>query len=193
MAAPAVRSKAMADKDQAKVWSQVRQAQSQVVAAVPMTNSETVEVRGTSSYARVMDNKSVQKELDSIAAPIEKGYRSLVAQLRDQNAVGVVVAINGEIVWADVFASTDLLQKYWPKLVRSYAADAIVGRAAKTDVTQSSAQDFLDHLEGRHESVESEPGLYRHTEVTGDDFRVFELTSLLPKTGFDVHITKMAQ
>ncbi len=193
MAAPAVRSKAMADKDQAKVWSQVRQAQSQVVAAVPMTNSETVEVRGTSSYARVMDNKSVQKELDSIAAPIEKGYRSLMAQLRDQNAVGVVVAINGEIVWADVFASTDLLQKYWPKLVRSYAADAIVGRAAKTDVTQSSAQDFLDHLEGRHESVESEPGLYRHTEVTGDDFRVFELTSLLPKTGFDVHITKMAQ
>jgi len=28
--------------------------------------------------------------------------------------------------------------------------------------------------------------------VTGDDFKAFSLTSLLPKTGFEVHIAKMA-
>ena len=40
--------------------------------------------------------------------------------------------------------------------------------------------------------AESEPGLYRQTEITGDGFKVFELTSLLPKTGFQVHVAKMA-
>ena len=43
--------------------------------------------------------------------------------------VGVVAAVNGQIVWADIFASTGLLQKYWPKLVRSYASEAVVTKA----------------------------------------------------------------
>jgi len=192
MAAPGVRGRAMADKDQAKVWSQVRQAQHEVVGSVPMSSSETVEVQATSSYAKVMDNKAVQKQLDSVARPIEKSYLSVIKQLRDRNAIGVVVAVNGEIVWADIFASTDMLQKYWPKLVRSYAAEAIISRAGNKEVSESSAQAFLDDMEGRHESVESEPGLYRHTEITGDGFKVFELTALLPKTGFDLHVAKMA-
>jgi hypothetical protein len=48
-------------------------------------------------------------------------------------------------------------------------------------------------MEGRRETVESEPGLYRHTEITGDGFKAFELTALLPKTGFDLHVAKMAE
>lgn len=193
LVAPSVRSKAMADRDQAKVWSQVRKAQNEVVAQMPAGARETVEVQATSSYARVMDNRAVQKQVDSIAQPIENSYRTLIKQLRDQNAVGVVVAVNGEIIWADVFASTDLLQKYWPKLVRSYAAEAMVTHAENKHVTEAAAQAFLDDLGGKHETVESEPGLYRHTEITGDGFKAFELTSLLPKTGFDLHIAKMAE
>ncbi len=129
-----------------------------------------------------------------MAEPIQRNYQSLIQQLRDQNAVGVVVAVNGQIVWADIFASTNLLEKYWPKLVQSYAAEAVVTRtqgAARSTVKQ--AQEFLNHLDGRHETVDSEPGLYRHTEIAGDGFRAFELTSLLPKTGFDLHVAKMAE
>ncbi len=191
MAQPAVRARAMADKDQQKVWEEVgktRSAMSEtvVVAAAP-------EINTTSSYAKVMDNKEVQKKLDSVAEPIQHNYQSLIRQLRDQNAVGVAVAVNGQLVWADVFASTGLLEKYWPKLVRSYAAEAVVTRAKNHEATVAQAQDFLDHLDGRHETVESEPGLYRHTEIAGDGFRAFELTSLLPKTGFDLHVAKMAE
>jgi len=135
----------------------------------------------------------VKQKVDSVAAPIQHDYESLIKQLRDRNAVGVVVAVNGEIIWADLFASTNLLEKYWPKLVRSYAAEAIVSRAKSNEADVKSAQRFLDELEGRHETIETEPGLYRHTEVTGDGFKVFELTSLLPKTGFDLHLAKMAE
>jgi hypothetical protein len=91
-----------------------------------------------------------------------------------------------------MFASTDLLQKYWPKLVRSYAAEAFVSRAKSQVVDAKAAQQFLEDFEGRRETVETEPGLYRHTEITGDGFKAFELTSLLPKTGFDLHVAKMA-
>jgi hypothetical protein len=189
MAAPNVRAKAMADKDQAKVWSEVgksRQSMSvEVTAAAPAINT-------TSSYAGMMQNAEVQKKLDDIAEPIRHDYESVIKQLRDQNAVGVVVAVNGEIVWADMFASTRLLEKYWPKLIRSYATEAVMTRAKSATVTKKAAQEFLDHMQGRRETVESEPGIYRHTEITGDGFQAFELTSLLPKTGFDLHVAKMA-
>ncbi len=195
MAQPSVRAKAMADKDQNQVWAEVRKQQAametvEVAAAAPEVATE---IRSTSSYAKVNENEAVKKQVDSVAKPIEQNYQSLIRQLRDRNAVGVVVAVNGRIIWADVFASTDLLQKYWPKLVRSYASEAVVTRAKEVEVSVSRAQDFLGNMEGRREMIESEPGIYRHTEVSGDGFKAFSLTSLLPKTGFDVHVAKMAE
>lgn len=193
LAAPSLRAKAMADKDQEKVWAEVRRSQAGMIAAMPAAAPETVEVESTSSYARVMDNKAVQKQVDSIAVPIESSYRGLMKQLRDRNAVGVVVAVNGEIIWADVFASTELLQKYWPKLVRSYAVEAMTTPANRRVPDDKTAQAFLDNMQGRHEVSEMEPGLYRQTEISGDGFKAFELTSLLPKTEFPVHIAKMSE
>jgi hypothetical protein len=196
MAQPSVRAKAMGDKDQNEVWAEVRKQRAAV--------SETVEVNGalpgvadeisrTTSYAKVNENEAVKKQVDAVAKPIEENYQSLIRQLRDRNAVGVVVAVNGRIIWADVFASTDLLEKYWPKLVRSYASEAVVTRAKDVEVSASRAQAFLENMEGRRETIEREPGVYRHSEVSGDGFKAFSLTSLLPKTGFDVHIAKMAE
>ncbi len=195
MAQPSVRAKAMGDKDQNGVWAEVRKQRAAV--------SETVEVAGaaagvaeeisqTTSYAKVNENAEVRKQVDAVAKPIEQNYQSLIHQLRDRNAVGVVVAVNGRIIRADVFASTDLLEKYWPKLVRSYASEAVVTRAKDVEVSMSRAQTFLETMEGRRETIENEPGVYRHTEVNGDGFKAFSITSLLPKTGFDVHVAKMA-
>ena len=113
--------------------------------------------------------------------------------MRDRDAVGLVVAVNGRIIWADIFASSDLLEKYWPKLVRSYASEAAVTRAKDAEIGSKQAQAFLEDMEGRREAIENEPGIYRHTEVNGDGFKAFSLTSLLPKTGFEVHVAKMAE
>ena len=192
LAAPSLRAKAMVDKDQEKVWAEVRHSQAAIAGAMPPAAQPTMEVQSTTSYARVMDNKAVQKQVESIAAPIESSYRGVMKQLRDRNAVGVVVAVNGELIWADVFASTDLLQKYWPKLVRSYAAEAMTTPGETRAPDEKAAQAFLNDMQGRHEVSETEPGLYRHTEISGEGFKAFELTSLLPKMAFEVHIAKMA-
>lgn len=193
MAQPSVRSKAMAAKDQQQVWDAVRAQKEamtvEVTAAAPALQTQMAQV---SSYAKVNENKEVRKQVDAIAKPIEQNYQGLIRQLRDRNAVGVVVAVNGRIIWSDIFASTDLLAKYWPKLVRSYASEAVVTRAKQMEVSVDQAQAFLADMEGRREVVESEPGIFRHTEVTGDGFKAFSLTALLPKTGFDIHVAKMA-
>lgn len=195
MAAPSVRSKAMADKSQEKVWAEVGRANEQMTVEVQAEAAPSVsrELASTTSYAKVIQNDTVQAKVDSVARPIEREYESTIKQLRDRKAVGVVVAVNGEIVWADLFASTSLLEKYWPKLVRSYASEAVVTRAKGATVSEASAQAFLQDLHGRHETTDSEPGIYRHTEVSGDGFKAFELTSLLPKTNFPVHVAKMAE
>ena len=196
MAQPSVRAKAMGDKDQNQVWAEVKNQQlamERVEVAAGAPRASTEEIRSTSSYARVMENKDVKEKVDEIAAPIQQNYESLIRQLRDRKAVGVVVAVNGRIIWSDIFASTELLERYWPKLVRSYASEAVVTRAKGGEVSPAQAEAFLGDMEGRRETIEIEPGVYRHSEANGDGFKAFALTSLLPKTGFDVHVAKMAE
>ena len=65
--------------------------------------------------------------MSSVAGPIQRNYQSLMQQLRDQHAVGVVVAVDGEIVWADTCLRRRLLEKYWPNSI-CYAAEAVITR-----------------------------------------------------------------
>lgn len=192
MAQPSVRMKAMAAKDQQGVWNEVAKSRGSLAGVVPAPAVRALQA--TSSYAVSMENGAVRERVDTLAVPIERSYDKLMRGLRAQKAVGAVVAVNGEIVWVDVFANTSLLEKYWPKLIRSYATEALTARASLRNSTPPStkeAQAFLDDLSAQHETVESEPGVYRNTEMTGQDFNAFILTSLLPGTGFDVHIAKM--
>ncbi len=222
MAQPSVRKKAMAEKDQQQVWAEVNNAKTNMsanarAAAPPAVatgspvasggssgiyvsdpafvahyNESLRQLDSTSSYAAARANGVVQKQVEAITEPMQKSYESLIKQLRNQNAVGVVVAVKGRIVWADLFASTTLLNKYWPKLLQSYAAEALTTTGDHREVSAKEAQQFLDDWRANHETVDSEPGLYRQRELVGDRFRAFELTSLLPKAAFDVHLSKMA-
>jgi hypothetical protein len=191
MAQPSVRRGAMADQDQQRVWSEVRAAASAMGSSVggPVAPRE---IESTPSYAGVMSNEEVKQRVEAVAAPLEQSFQGVMRELRDRNAVGVVVAVNDQIIWADLFASSALLEKYWPKLIRSYAAEALTRPSVPGHSDVNAAQAFLQDFGARHETVESEPGVYRRTEFAGDGFTAFELTTLLPGTGFDIHIAKMA-
>ncbi len=204
MAQPSVRVPAMAAKDQNEVWNQVaaaRQAAQMASAAViggaPLVQADNGNLAAsggndlthsrTTSYAATMASPRVQAMVDNAAGD----YDSLLRELRKTNAKGVIVAINGNLVWADLFASNDLLLRYWQKLVRSYAAESLTSVGANGQVDQKSAQAFLNRMSGNREVVETEAGLYRRAEISGDGYKVFALTALMPKTDFDVHIAKM--
>ena len=198
MAQPSVRKKVMAEKQQQQVWDEVSRSKTAMASAMAPVDSagSSFAVRSldsTTSYAKARENPIIQQEVDSIVAPMEKSYASVMQQLWEQNAVGVVVAIKGHIVWADIFASSALLNKYWPKLLQSYAAEALSMGGGKVEVSEKEAQRFVETWQATHEVIDSEPGLYRQREITGERFRAFELTSLLPKKDFDVHLSKMAE
>ena len=195
IAQPNIRVEAMGNQNQGNVWEQVnnaKQALSETVEVRDAAPSVQTEMTTTTSYAKVVNNDAAKKAVDKVAAPIEHSYESAIHHLSNAHALGVVVAVDGRIVWADVFASTELLEKYWPKLARSYAAQAVETDGSRERVTVQAAQGFLDQVEGQHQESDSDPGVYRSTEVTGNGYKVFELTSLLPRTGFDVHWAKMA-
>jgi len=142
---------------------------------------------------KVQDIDAAKSAAPPVGAPIGPPVHSesLSKQLRQMNAVGAVVAVNGEIIWADIFADSALLQKYWPKLVRSYASESLTTRGYRAAPDSAAAQRFIDDLDGDHEVSDSEPGVFRHSEVSGKGYKVFALTALLPKTGFDVHLSKV--
>lgn len=212
MVQPSVRKRVMADKEQQQVWNEVASSKSTMAAraAAPPRpdpgsgggggdaisraySADAAALGGTTSYAKVRENPIIQKEVDSIVRPMQKSYESVARQLREQNAVGVVVAVKGHIIWADIFASNALLTKYWPKLLQSYAAEALTMPGMHVEVSVNAAQQFVENWQSTHEVVDSEPGLYRQREITGFRFKAFELTSLLPKENFDVHLSKMAE
>ena len=122
MAQPSVRSKAMADKDQQQVWNEVAKSRSAVIEAFPAAAMPLQLRRPTPTPSRVTRSKA--RSIGSLNLSNSR-YDTLIQKLRAEHAVGAVVAVNGEIVWADVFASSDLLNRFWPKLIRSYAAESL--------------------------------------------------------------------
>ena len=76
--------------------------------------------------------------------------------------------------------------------MRSYAAEAITTQRTAKSVTVADAQQFVDRTEGNRQVIESEPGIYRQSETIAPNFKFFELATLLPGTGFDLHISKIA-
>jgi hypothetical protein len=200
MVQPSVRERAMVGKDQQEVWNSVRGSISQMAMASAPSASSSMDAgssggyprsMGTTSYARVMEDNSVSAKVDEAAAPVMKSREQVIAQLRKEGAIGVVVAVRGEIVWADLFVDTDLLSRYWTKLVRSYAAESLTEGETHAKPTVADAQRFLDAPSGGTETSEGNVGIYRYRELRAAGTETFVLESLLPGTGYDVHISKL--
>jgi hypothetical protein len=146
---------------------------------------------GTSSYAKAMQDSTVSEKVDEAAAPVMNAREQVLAQLREEHAIGVVVAVRGEIIWADLFANTDLLSRYWTKLVRSYAAESLTEGDTHAAPTVADAQHFLDAPAGGTETSEGDVSVYRYRELRSGSTETFVLQSLLPGTDYDVHISKL--
>ena len=199
MAQPSVRGEAMADRDQQKVWAAVAESRNAIIGSAAMSQTvEGVAQDGpvqSSSYAKVMAAPQNKKQVDRVAEPLLRSYDGAMRNLRENHAVGVVVAVNGRLEWVDMFASQELLQRYWPKLVRSYAAESVTNPDRRLDkppkLDTVEAQKFLEAMSGQREISQIEADLYRQTEIQGPGWKAFRLTALLPNAEFDLHVAKM--
>jgi hypothetical protein len=217
MVQPSVRQQAMVAKDQQQVWDSVSGAistMSMVADARPSVDASAASARGgpvmagpihgnegtlidrrpvlgTTSYAKAMQTEAISGKVDQEAAGLIQSREQALATLRQEHAVGVVVAVRGEIIWADIFSDTELLTQYWTKLVRSYAAEGLASNISHETANLADAQRFLDDPAHGSEESEGDVGVYRYWEVKTAGTDVFTLEALLPGTGYDVHVSKV--
>ena len=191
MVQPAVRREAMAAQNQSKVWDAVGTAINSMTAAAAPGLAEAPPA-ATTSYAKEMQSTSVENAVDKTASPLIGSGESLREKLGQEHAVGVVVAVRGKIIWADLFADTAMLEKYWTKLIRSYAAEAVTDQQRDdSEPTLADAEHFLELASTGHETSEGETGIYRYSEIRAGGVDSFVLQAQLPDTGFNVHISKI--
>jgi hypothetical protein len=67
----------------------------------------------------------------------------------------------------------------------------LTGGETHAKPTVADAQRFLDAPSGGTETSEGAVGIYRYRELRADGTETFVLESLLPGTGYDVHISKL--
>lgn len=133
-----VKLAAKAKSSQSEVWREVAAAQDKLSANV---GADVKSQASPTSFQLALENKSVQANADS--------YVKALSGLLDgrTDVVGYVFAINGKINSADVYASSALFRKLWPKLLQASAIEAVaeLRRGEKFDAPKSTdVQGFLD-------------------------------------------------
>ncbi len=195
MAHPKLRQEVTVAKDQAKVWDEVsgrsRQAMGSASApAVATVTAEAVTNSGTAAYTSITKDTRSQRHIEPFADELDRRFKQATADLKQEKVVGVVVAYGGELAWADVFANPELFDKYWSKLLRSYVVEALNRPKPKEAAPEvARAQEFLNPLHGTEKS-ESEPDLYRTTEISDRGYAQFQLIAV-GKSPIELHFNKL--
>lgn len=196
MVHPSVRERAAIDQDQSQVWAAVSgdavsglrteggQAAG-VLAAPPAVSREALSsviasAAPTNSYRKIYQSSSIGTSVEAFALEFERRFNRATSDLKGERVVGVVVAYGGEVAWSDIFASSELFDAYWQKLLRSYVVEALTRPATIAKVSVDEARDFLRPATG-HIQEESEPGVYRWIEQSEGREVQIELEVLRPK------------
>jgi hypothetical protein len=185
---PSVREQAALKQDQQEVWSAVTSGSTaQAAPAAPEARlsasavAEAITVEApTQSYTKIYEKGRVGGSVDEFVEQVQKRFARATSNLKGEHVVGVVVAYGGEVAWSDIFASADLFDRYWSKLLRSYAVEALARPTLRETASSDDAREFLRRLNGR-ETQESEPGVYRWREITQGKLALIELDALQPK------------
>ena len=193
IAHPEIRREAQANKSQQGVWNSVARAAKEMAADSP-----------SQDYGHVLASPKAKAQVDQAAREMQSDYeRELREQLKGASAVGVVVAINGEIVWSDVFPTADLFRRYWPKLLRSYIMEAESrgvgdeppwGRKLSSLPSVKQAEAFLLDDQGSV-SIKVEPAAFRRTEIVGGKYQIVALETVnkSEEIGLMLHYNKMTR
>jgi hypothetical protein len=121
---------AQAGEGQGAVWDKVAQANA---ASGVQPDSGAF----TANFCSDDVLKRLGPYLDSLNKPVAARER----------IIGVAVAINGKLEAVDVFESTPLFQKVWPRLLKGYALDAMQVAEAKDADTSCGVADATAFIE----------------------------------------------
>jgi len=153
LAIPSVRYAMQVVGEQQPVWNAVGTATRHFGAATP-----------TGTYAALIQNRLAQQAVlpytDALTVPIQAHAPGRV--------VGVVAAINGHIVCADLYKNPTLFNQMWPALLRSYALQAAMqhGGPRPTESDAAGAERWLASLDSAPGTTSRQADLTRVARVT---------------------------
>ncbi|HYE98660.1 MAG TPA: DUF6569 family protein [Planctomycetota bacterium] len=101
-------------KSQDQVWDEGRKV-NQAFAR------QSGESQAVDSFVLAVETPEIQKRVSEAVAALEKSI--------PPDAVGVAVAVNGQLESVDVYTSTGLFRKLWPKLLRGAVLESIAKEA----------------------------------------------------------------
>lgn len=135
------------DREQGRVWDEVATGNS-------LADVQPKSGAFTANYAEADALQRLQPYMVSFE-PVDS----------TRHVVGVIVAIDGKVESLDVFESTPLFRKLWPKLLKSYALDA-ANAAEEADGTPHQSCPRADAIaffnqasESQHQKHESSSGV----------------------------------
>jgi hypothetical protein len=186
---PSVRESVAVDQAQTKVWDSVRNgtnAKAPPSAPRAQISSDNLQsaIAGngrTEAYEKIYQSQAVGVSIDDFVNEVQRRFANATSGLKNERVVGVVIAYGGDVSWSDIFASGDLFDHYWRKLLRSYAVEALTRPSYRQAASRDNASEFLRRLNGR-ETQETEPGVYRWREIKEGQFAQIELDALQPKS-----------
>src|SRR3989442_2804210 len=132
---------AKVSNSQGEVWKNVTATQDKLSANVGERVNSTV---SDSSLQLAVENRKVQQSAESYTNPLARIIEG------KNDVIGYVFAINGRLNSADVYASSALFRKLWPKLLKAIAIEAIaeLRKDQKFEpVTEENVRTFLSESE----------------------------------------------
>jgi hypothetical protein len=203
MVHPSVRAEAAVKQDQRQVWAAVRGEAGAVVGSgnsagigtgvgagidaapapasvTPRDLSAAIASTGTQSYQKIYEASPIGASADAFAQEMQSRFERAISGLKGDHIVGVVAAFGDEVAWSDIFASSNLFNTYWPKLLRSYVVEAMTRPGVRHVASFDQARDFLRPATG-HIEEESEPGVYIWRKQMQGRVAQIEIQALAPR------------
>src|SRR5205807_2251339 len=185
---PSVRERAAVGQKQAEVWDAVRSgttARSAPSDPRPQISSQNLQaaIAGngrTEAYEKIYVSQAVGVSIDDFVNEVQRRFVQATSGLKNERVVGVVVAYGGEVAWSDIFASGDLFDHYWHKLLRSYAVEALARPTVRALASRENGTESLRRLRGR-QPMETQPAGDHWGEITEGHLAEIELEALQPK------------
>jgi len=156
-------------RDQQQVWDTVAAEAKQAKAITP-----------TGTYRAVAEGKVMKAKVDRYTGRLSAGLR------KDNNCVGIIVAVNGKVTAADIFGNRTLWRKQMTKTVKSYALDAARSHAQwwatkkKAVARPAEAVALLaDYGKGKRTTLSNSPTM-RNAQVESPKAMSFEAVPCSP-------------
>lgn len=177
LADPSVRGRAQHERSQGAVWNQVDASLSKL----KTDNS-------TKTYGANLNSPAIQKSADGYVHSIQKSFPI-------DRTVGVAVAVNGKMVWMDRFANNQMFRKYWPKMIKSYALEAmqaIQRTPSPKPPTYDEAMRYAAARDGKM-THEAEDGVWKLIKIESATHVIYELEDSGFRKPLVLHSSKMAK